>query len=172
MPKKGIRLNEEQKVFIVQLLAKFDGPEDVSKAVKEQFGIEVSKQAVSHYNPNTYAGRNLAKRFVQLFEDTRKRFLEEVTDIPAANKSYRVRKLADMALRAERKGNMVLAASLLEQVAKETGNVFTNRREHTGKGGGPIKTQDVTLMTEEQIDAELKDLGYDPNVHEPPARTQ
>ncbi len=40
-----------------------------------------------------------------------------------------------MAVKAEDQGNMVLAAQLLEQAAKEMGNAFTNRRELTGKDG-------------------------------------
>ena len=40
-----------------------------------------------------------------------------------------------MATAAEDRGNMPLAAQLLEQAAKEMGNAFTNRHELTGKDG-------------------------------------
>ena len=35
--------------------------------------------------------------------------------------------------------NFVLAAEILKQAAKEVGDVYTNRREKTGKDGGPIQ---------------------------------
>lgn len=44
-----------------------------------------------------------------------------------------------MADKAKGSGNLVLAATLLEQAAKEMGNAYTNRRELTGPAGGPIE---------------------------------
>ena len=55
-------------------------------------------------------------------------------------------------------GNYMAMADMLERIAKEVGNVHTNRREFTGKDQGPIKYQDVETMTEEQIEDELKQI--------------
>ena len=41
--------------------------------------------------------------------------------------------------------NIVLAASLLEQAAKEQGGMFTNKREVSGPNGGPIPTMPTTI---------------------------
>ena len=45
-----------------------------------------------------------------------------------------------------------------EQIGREMGGAFTNRREFTGKNQGPIKIEAVADMTDEQIDAELERL--------------
>ncbi|MNU00697.1 hypothetical protein D3C72_2438940 [compost metagenome] len=48
-----------------------------------------------------------------------------------------------MAEKVQNVGNMVLAASLMEQAAKEVGDSYTNRREVTNKFEG---------MTDESVD--------------------
>ena len=52
---------------------------------------------------------------------------------------------------------MPLVAQLLEQAAKETGGAFTNRRELTGKGGGPIASQ-ITTVTPEELQAAVRSV--------------
>ena len=59
---------------------------------------------------------------------------------------------------AKKKENYLAMARMLEQIAKECGNVHTNRHEFTGKDRGPIKHQDVSEMTDEQIDLKLKQI--------------
>jgi hypothetical protein len=68
-----------------------------------------------------------------------------------------LRTLQRMIDRAESQGNLSLVAQLLEQVAKETGDAYTNRHklEHTGKDGGPIKTQPVPVDLSDLTDEEL-----------------
>ena len=61
--------------------------------------------------------------------------------------------------------NYLAMARMLEQIAKEVGNVHTNRHEFMGKDGGAIKFQDVGDMTDEQLDEELRRYGIDPDVH-------
>lgn len=121
-------LSNEVKAFIVQALACFDTPSQVAEAVKNEFGIEISRQAVESHDPTKRAARNLAKRWVTLFEDTRKRFREETAEIPIANRAYRLRALGRIAERAETMKNLPLAIQVLEQAAKEVGDVYVNRR--------------------------------------------
>ncbi|WKL52824.1 DUF2280 domain-containing protein [Pseudomonas kielensis] len=121
-------LSNEVKAFIVQALACFDTPTQVASSVREEFGIEVTRQKCEAHDPTKYAGRDLAKRWVVLFEDTRKRFREETAEIPIANRAYRLRALGRMAVKAENSKNMALTAQLLEQAAKEVGDVYVNRR--------------------------------------------
>ncbi|HBO5485970.1 DUF2280 domain-containing protein [Pseudomonas aeruginosa] len=141
-------LNNEVKAFIVQALACFDTPAQVAASVREEFGIEVSRQQCESHDPTKSAGRDLAKRWRTLFEDTRKRFREEIADIPIANRAYRLRALARMAERAEGMRNMALAAQLYEQAAKESGGMYSNKHqlEHSGPGGGPILTMPTTIQ--------------------------
>lgn len=121
-------LNNEVKAFIVQALACFDTPSQVSGAVKEEFGIEVTRQKCEAHDPTKWAGRDLAKRRVTLFHDTRQRFRDETADIPIANRVYRLRALDRIMEKAENMRNLSLVLQVLEQAAKEVGDVYVNRR--------------------------------------------
>lgn len=122
-------LTAEVKGFIVQALACFDTPTQVAQAVKQEFNIEITRQQVAQHDPTKSTGANLAAKWRVLFEDTRKRFRDDTADIPIANRSYRLRVLDRMAVRAEGMKNMALAAQLLEQAAKESGGAYTNKQQ-------------------------------------------
>lgn len=132
------QLDDRIRGFLVQALACFDTPTQAVAAVKEEFGVSLTRQQAQAYDPTKHAGRTLAKKWVALFHETRKRFLEDASSIPIAQQTYRLRQLQRMAETAITKGNAPLAAQLLEQAAKEVGGAFTNRRELQGPGGGPI----------------------------------
>lgn len=121
-------LSNDVKAFIVQALACFDTPSQVVEAVQKEFSITVTRQQVETHDPTKYSGKGLAKRWVTLFEDTRARFREETADIPIANRAYRLRALGRMAEKAESMKNMALTAQLLEQAAKECGDIYVNRK--------------------------------------------
>jgi len=127
------KVSAEVRAYIVCANACFDSPSTVAEAVKEEFGIEVARQYVESQDPTKRAGRDLAKTYKQLFEKTREEFLAKTNDIAISHKPVRLRALQRMAAKAEKQGNMVLAASLYEQAAKEVGEVFTNRQKHEVK---------------------------------------
>lgn len=135
------QLTEPVKLAITQALACFDTPTQVADMVKEEFGIVITRQQASQYDASKTTGKTMSKKLRAIFEETRKAFLESTADVPVAQQSYRLRVLQRMLLKAERSGNMALVAQLLEQAAKETGGLFTNRRELTGKNGGPLKNE-------------------------------
>ncbi|WP_270310333.1 DUF2280 domain-containing protein [Enterobacter bugandensis] len=130
-------LKGEVKAFIVQSLACFDTPSQVVELVKKEFGLSITRQQVESHDPTKANGRGLAQKWVELFHETRKRFQTELSDIPIANKAYRLRALDRMMTRAEGMKNMALAASLMEQAAKEVGDAFSNKQkvEHTSPDG-------------------------------------
>lgn len=136
-------LNDAVKTYIVQALACFDSPSAVAKAVKSELGQEVSRQLVESHDPNKVAGQALGRKWKELFAATRKAFLDDTADIAISHRSVRLRALQRMAEKAEGQGNMVLAASLMEQAAKEMGNAYTNKREVGGLGGGPVVFQTI-----------------------------
>ncbi|OHV81625.1 DUF2280 domain-containing protein [Rhizobium sp. LCM 4573] len=138
------KLTDEVKTYIVQALACFDSPSIVAAAVKKEFGVEVSRQLVESHDPNKKAASGLAPKWRVLFEETRKTFLEDTASIAISHRAVRLRALQRMAEKAETQGNMVLASSLLKQAAEEVGNAYTNKRELTGPGGGPIQTENRT----------------------------
>ncbi|WP_313237873.1 DUF2280 domain-containing protein [Delftia acidovorans] len=155
------KLSEAEKRFIVQALACYDTPTQVVEAVKEEFGTVMDRGHVGCYDPTKVAGKQLAKKWRDLFEETRKRFRKEVSEIPIADQAYRMRQLQRMLQDAMSRKNVVLASQLLEQAAKEAGGQFTNRRlnEHTGKGGGPVEV--ATLGKEEYKQARKEMLAND-----------
>jgi hypothetical protein len=146
-------LKDDVKAFIVQALACFDTPQQVSEAVKQEFGLEVSRMQVSAYDPTKAMGRNLGDKWKAVFEATRKKFLEDASSIPIASQTYRLRALDRMFQKVEKQGNSAVAAQILEQAAKEIGGAFTNRREMTGKDGGPITIKSAKDMTDDELAA-------------------
>lgn len=148
-------LTEDMKVTIVQALACYDTPTQVAKLIKEQYGVEITRQAVHHYDPSKKAGVRMGKKLRDLFEVTRTHFLAEISAIPIANQSYRLKVLQQHLDRLDERGNSVGVAMILKQAAEEVGGAYTNRRELTGKNGGPIE-QKHTNVTPEQLDAAVR----------------
>lgn len=132
-------LPEDVKRHIVVALAAFDTPSQVAQSVKEEFGLEVSRQAVEGHDPTKRAGRKLALKWRTLFEESRRAFIEDMSAIAISHRATRLRALNRMATKAETMGNMSLAAQLHKQAAEEMGNAYTNKREHSGPNGGPIQ---------------------------------
>lgn len=128
-------LPEHIKAAIVQAQACFDTPSTVVAAIKAEYGVTVTPQQCETYDPNKRAGQKLSERWRVLFAATRKAFIEDSAAIPIAHRSTRLRALWRMAERAEKQGNLALAANLHKQAAEEMGNAYTNRRELTGKDG-------------------------------------
>ncbi|HHP8867537.1 TPA: DUF2280 domain-containing protein [Acinetobacter baumannii] len=132
-----VALKEPVKIFIVQALACRDTPQEVVEQVKQEFGVDISRSQCECYDPTKYSGRNLSKKFVELFESTREKFDEGLIDIPIANKYYRLKQYQRQ---LDRTRNVKTALKILEQAAKDIGGQFTNRQEITGKDGGPVQT--------------------------------
>lgn len=149
-------LTSDVKAFIVQALACFDTPTQVSQAVKQEFDIDVTRQQVEQHDPTKRAGANLAAKWRTLFEDTRKRFREEVAEIPIANRAFRLRGLGRMAEKAENMRNLALTAQLYEQAAKECGDMYVNRKLEPDKPLGSQADQqhavaEYTLEPDENV---------------------
>ncbi|AUV30047.1 DUF2280 domain-containing protein [Escherichia coli] len=149
------------KVMIIQSLACYEPPSRIVELVKQDFGIVVTRQQISAYNPENTMAKNLSQKWVDLFNHTRARFQSEISDIPIANKAYRLRMLDRMANRAEAIKNYALTAQLIEQAAKECGDAYTNKLkvETTGKDGGPIRTETTNLTAEEAGEVYRKFMG-------------
>jgi hypothetical protein len=147
-------LNSEVKAFIVQALACFDTPAQVAASVREEFGIEVTRQQCESHDPTKRSGKDLAKRWVTLFEDTRARFREETAEIPIANRAYRLRALGRMVEKVEGMRNYGLALQILEQAAKEVGDVYVNRQT---KNENPHDNVPPTRVQVDVVDARKPD---------------
>ena len=132
-------LTAQQKRFVVTELAVFETPSQVVVSLQSEHGVETDRMQVSNYDGSKpWARRRMAKALVELFDETRAAFRERTDDIAIANKAYRLRRLDKLAREAK---SPKLEAELMEQAAKECGDSYTNRRELTGKDGGPIATE-------------------------------
>ncbi len=129
------RLTEELKTFIVMELACRRTPADVVGRVGDEFGIEITRHQVHEYNPDRAHGKQLAKKWRTLFDETRAKFDKDRSSISVANANYRLREIGEVAERAKARGNDVLLLQALKQAAEEDGGAYTNRREVTGKDG-------------------------------------
>lgn len=130
-------LSQPVKRFIVGRLACYYTPQEVVEQVKLEFGLAMVRSHVSFYDPTTANGKALGKELTALFHEARANFDSSVQEIPIAKQSYRLQRLQDLTVKHGK--NPALVAQLLEQAAKEVGGMFTNRREITGKDGGPIE---------------------------------
>lgn len=146
-------LKGEVKAFIVQSLACFDTPSQVVDAVKKEFGIAVTRQQVESHDPTKANGKGLAQKWVDMFNDTRERFQKEISDIPIANKAYRLRALNRMANNTETMRNYALTAQLMEQAAKEVGDAYTNKQKVEHSGG--VAVSSVASVMDEIGDEDL-----------------
>ncbi len=125
------RLTGEMKAFVVRRLACLESPSAVVDAVREEFGEIISRQTVQRYDPYALAGAGLSPRWRQLFEDTRRAFLDKTMNIGISHRAVRLSRLeAAYELAAER-GDSRAILKLLEQAAKEMGGVYVSR----GAGG-------------------------------------
>ncbi len=134
------KLTDDAKAYIVCAFARYVTAADIVQGVREEFGVEVNANQLANYNLDGWRARRISegrkdslKKWRALFNETREKFKAETLAIPIANASVRLKMLNDMATKAHAKGNFPLAASLLEQAAKEAGGVYTNIRKHEGK---------------------------------------
>lgn len=114
-------LSADIKLYIVQALACFDTPSQVSTAVQERYGVTVYRQQIEMHDLAKRSSKGLARKWRILFEATRDAFNSAMQDIPIANRSYRLRVLGRLFVHAEQAGNLALASTLLEQAAREMG---------------------------------------------------
>ena len=121
-------LKDEVKVFIVQALACFDTPSQVVEAVAENFSVKIDRMHVQKYDPTKRAGVDLAKKYVTLFHETRRKFMDEVSEVPIASRAFRLRALQSMYNSAIKRNNIVLAKDILTEAAKEVGDFYVNKK--------------------------------------------
>lgn len=151
-------LKEPVKIFIVQALACRDTPQEVADQVLQEFGVKIDRRQCQLYDPTKAAGKNLSKKFVELFHKTRADFDAGLIDIPIANKHYRLKQYQKQLERNAK--NTVMSLKILEQAAKDCGGQFTNKQEITGAGGGPIQNENTVVVTatDEQVRQAINEL--------------
>jgi len=144
MPKRS-KIPENVRLFIVERLAVFDSPKTVAEAIQAEFGLQIARQTVEKYDPTKVNGAEVGAKFREHFYRVREKFRRDLNDIPIANKAVRLRRLDRMERRFEEMGNLLAAAQLLEQAAKEVGGVYVGRGGMiaTPEPEGPREPQDL-----------------------------
>lgn len=66
-------------------------PQEVAEQVLQEFGVKVDRKQCQSYDPTKAAGKNLSKKFIELFNKTRADFDAGLIDIPIAQKYYRLK---------------------------------------------------------------------------------
>ncbi|MBJ8478383.1 DUF2280 domain-containing protein [Acinetobacter pittii] len=159
-------LKEPVKIFIVQALACRDTPQEVADQVKQEFGIDVDRMQCSSYDPTKVAGRNLSKKYKDLFEKTRDEFDAGLIDIPIANKYYRLKQYQSQ---LDRTRNVKTALKILEQAAKDIGGQFSNRQEMTeGNSGEDRQTKAEVELEIKKLELQKLQREVNPPEHRPP----
>lgn len=144
-------LKEPVKIFIVQALACRDTPQEVAEQVLQEFGVKVDRKQCQSYDPTKAAGKNLSKKFIELFNKTRADFDAGLIDIPIAQKYYRLKQYQKHLEKNAR--NTVISLNIMKQAAQDLGGQFTNRQEITGKDGKPIETVNSNVPTDSYLKA-------------------
>lgn len=161
MPRANNGFSDEIRIFIVQALACFDSPSVVAEAVKQEFGLIVTRQYAETHDPTKRAGKGLGKKMRAIFEETRKAFLEDTSQVAISHRAVRLRALNRMVEKAEGRGNIALAAQLLEQAAKEVGDSYSNRHKHelTGKNGKELNSAPVLVVAPGTTAGQMREMA-------------
>jgi hypothetical protein len=141
------RLEEAVKTFIVERLAQYARPTEVVDAVKEEFAVTITRQAVEEYDPEK---RCTTQKWVDLHRVTRAAFLERKAGLAISHRSWRLQQLEEMARAARKSRNYKLASSLLEQAAKEEGDFYVNSRAG-GAGAGDLSEDERVERMRQQV---------------------
>ena len=153
------RLTSEHKAFVIRGFARYETVPEITRGLKETFGIEVGTHQLYGYHPDSINFR-VSKQWLELFHRERKAFLDNVEPIGIANKTFRLQELHKNYALAMGRKNTTLACEILEQAAKEMGEVFTNKREIKSD----VRSLTATMTTDElrnEILADLKALYSD-----------
>lgn len=152
MSSKEEKLSALAQVFVVQRLWTYEKAKSVQSQVKEIFGEEISLPGLFYYSPDN---PKLPKKWRELGEQTRAKFISDTSNIPIAQKSYRLKILNSVLDRQlnqdERNQNPVEIRATVELASKESGDAFTNKRV--------IDLRDVSKLTDDELQSIVDSKG-------------
>ena len=127
-------LTASQKRFIVTALARFKSVPEVRALVKDEFGLELSRQQVHYYDPSSRTGGFPADRWKELHQQVRDAYVENVAAVDVAHERFRLEQLSRILRKLLKAGDHTTALKVLKQAAQERGNAFTNVRDVQSRG--------------------------------------
>lgn len=157
MPAKKslITLTDEHKSYIVVQWAMWRSAAQIIEQFGEVFGMEITYKHVAQYNLDGWYGSRTDRaaplsKWRTLFDETRAKFLSEITAIPISNEAYRLKTLQHLLDKQIATDNASGAMALLKQAAEEVGRVYTNKRE--------IEVTPLALVSEAEKRALIADV--------------
>ncbi len=125
------RLKKEVQTYIVRSLAQFNTPQETATLVKEEFGIDVTRQQCEAYDPTKRIGKDLSQSLKKEFEISREEYLDKPKNIPIANQTVRLDMYQKLIIKNK---SPVMALKILKQAAEEMGGKYTNKTDVTTNG--------------------------------------
>lgn len=159
MGEKVAKLSAQAQLYVVGALARYERNEDIVKALKELYEVDITNHAITYYNPVSLAkqGKTLKAELQEHFNKCRKEFLEAVQTVPSSSQVFRLQQLDEMAQVAKDKKNYKLAASLYEQAAKEMGGFYTDKIKHELSGSVEVGVTTTALAKSLLIELQKKE---------------
>lgn len=154
-------LEDQHRRFIVIQLARFRRVKEIREAVKEEFGLELDRQQVHYYDPTSSTGRTPAQKWVELYQESRKAYIDNPEKVDVAHERFRLEKLSDIARKRLEAGDHQTAMKALKQAAKERGQAFTNVRDLQSKGDKLEQPPDIFVYGGEQEEPEPEEAQDD-----------
>jgi hypothetical protein len=142
------KLTPAQQADVVRRLAAYDTPELIAKSMKQDLGIEITRQSIAFYDPTRNS--RCPRRWSKLFWTAREDFLQRTADVGAAHGVVRVRRLDQMACDQMDKGNTAEARALLKQAADEMSRMAGQKEE--GSHEGDRKLRELSNLSEDELD--------------------
>jgi hypothetical protein len=144
-------LRDEHKIYIVRRLATNDSLTVIARGLKQEFGIAVPLQIIQNYHPERSSGRNLQRRWRDLFARTREAFEQGTADVAGKHPLIRIHWRGEMAQETWAAGQHGVANDLLDSIAKEGDSAPAegNKDGHFGLSGSPL-TATVTIVHREE----------------------
>jgi hypothetical protein len=89
------KLTEEQRKYVIHRLAAFDSPSAVQEGLREEFGVEITRQCVEFYDPTKRKGARLHEKWKSLFHATRLELRKGGAEIGASRVAKNAGKLTE-----------------------------------------------------------------------------
>jgi len=116
------KLEDCHKQFIVDQLAEFRTAAEVSRLLREEWGVEVNRFQVRTYDPTkpAYAGGD---KWREIFNAKRKAYLGSFDGLPIASDGFRLREMQAFYFSARDKGNVGLSMKILKEAGELTSRI-------------------------------------------------
>ncbi len=147
------KLNGAAKQLVVRLLAEYEKPAAIRAAVKEHFGIEISREAVYFYAKHP--------KWRAIIEEKRKALETEIDRLPISSRFWRMRQRQQILAQARHqdKPDLGTARGLLTDAAREMGQLQPEESSTPHIGSINLTLVNQVLQMPENVQEEYLRTG-------------